>query len=226
MTPQDIEAIVGGYHGDPFRILGPHAVQKRGGQPRWEVRAFLPQAQSVSVRIGEELFAMSKQDNQRIGFYCATLPGEPQPYRLQLCLHDGTTTEIDDPYRFPPLLSDFELHLHGEGTHFESYNTLGAHLVECEGVKGVRFAVWAPNALAVTLVGDFNDWDSRRHPMRSRNSGVWEIFLPGAGELVTYKYNIRSQFRGHQQQKADPHAFYCETPPKSASVDYDNEKYQ
>ena len=87
---------------------------------------------------------------------------------------------MDDPYRFPPLLTDFELYLHGEGTHHESYNSLGAHICDSLGVRGVRFAVWAPNAEVVTVVGDFNDWDTRRHPMRLRNGGVWEIFMPGA----------------------------------------------
>ena len=112
----------------------------------------------------------------------------------------------------------FELHLHGEGTNYESYTMLGAHLVEVEGVRGTRFAVWAPNAEAVTLVGDFNQWDTRRHPMRLRDGGIWEIFLPGAGEGCAYKYNVRSRLRAYRQLKADPYAFYCETPPKSASI--------
>ncbi len=93
--------------------------------------------------------------------------------------------EIDDPYRFPPLLSDFDLHLHGEGTHYETYNMLGSHLVESEGVPGVRFAVWAPNAEVVSVIGDFNDWDTRRHPMRLRTGGVWELFLPGLARAPT-----------------------------------------
>ena len=93
-------------------------------------------------------------------------------------------------------------------------------------MPGVRFAVWAPNAEDVTVAGEFNDWDIRRHPMRRRNGGVWEIFIPGLGEGTAYKYNVRSRFAGYQQLKADPYAFECETPPKSASVVWDIDRYQ
>jgi 1,4-alpha-glucan branching enzyme len=134
--------------------------------------------------------------------------------------------EIDDPYRFPPLLTDFDLHLHAEGTNYETYHSLGAHLTESEGVQGVRFAVWAPNAEVVSLVGEFNDWDTRRHPMRLRSSGVWEVFIPGLGVGATYKYFVRSRFRAYQQLKADPYAFACEVPPKSASVVVNLDSYQ
>src|SRR5947207_6676457 len=224
MNAEEMEAIVGGYHGDAFRILGPHPVRKRRGQANWEVRAFLPQAASASVVCGEILHPMEKKHPS--GFYCATLSGEPAPYRLRAQLWDGGVMDFDDPYRFPPVLSDFDLHLHAEGTLYEGYNTFGAHPVECEGVPGVRFAVWAPNAENVALAGDFNQWDTRRHPMRRRNSGVWEIFMPALGEGVAYKYNVRSRFNAYQQLKADPYAFYCETPPKSASVVANLDRYQ
>ena len=95
-----------------------------------------------------------------------------------------------------------------------------------DGVAGMRFAVWAPNALNVTVAGEFNDWDIRRHPMRRRNGGVWELFVPGLGEGAAYKYNVRSRFAGYQQLKADPYAFCCELPPKSASVVWDNARYE
>ncbi len=160
------------------------------------------------------------------GFFCASLDGQPEAYRLQALLTDGVSIQFEDPYRFPPLLSDFDLHLHGEGTLYEAYDTLGAHLVECQGVRGVRFAVWAPNAETVSVAGDFNQWDTRRHPMRRRNGGVWELFLPELGEGVAYKYNIRSRYAGYQQLKADPFAFYCEVPPKSASVVWNIDRYQ
>lgn len=206
MTAEEIEAIVGGYHGDAFRILGPHAVRKKGGQARWEVRAFLPQAESAEVVTGETASAMAKNDGG--GFFVASLNGEPAPYRLRAVLWDGAAVEFEDPYRFPPLLSDFELHLHAEGTHYEAYSTLGAHLAESAGVPGVRFAVWAPNAENVSLAGDFNDWDTRRHPMRRRNSGIWEIFMPNLGVGASYKFNVRSRFHAYQQLKSDPYAFY------------------
>ncbi|MBZ5725981.1 MAG: 1,4-alpha-glucan branching protein GlgB [Acidobacteriia bacterium] len=224
MTDEEIESIAGGYNGDPFRILGPHGVRKKGAPGRWEVRAFLPQAESAEVLVGEQRFAMSKQHAQ--GFFCAALNGDPQPYLIRARLGDGREVDFEDPYRFGPLISSSDLYLHGEGTLHEAWHTLGAHVVEAEGVRGVRFAVWAPNAGSVTVTGEFNDWDSRRHPMRRRDGGVWELFIPGLGEGATYKYNIRSQFVGYQQLKADPYAFCCETPPKSASVVWNIERYQ
>ncbi len=223
MSAADIEAITGGYHEDPFRFLGPHAVRKKGGQPRWEIRAFLPHAESAEALVDGGAIAMEKQHAQ--GVFCAVASGSPRPYALRARLWDGRQVEFEDPYRFPPLLSDADLYLHAEGTLHEAYKSLGAHVVECEGVRGVRFAVWAPNAECVTLVGDFNDWDSRRHPMRRRNSGVWEIFIPGIGQGTAYKYNVRSRIAAHQQLKADPYAFRCETPPKSASVVWDISSY-
>ena len=224
MTVEEIEAIVGGYHGDAFRILGPHSVRKKGGQARWEVRAFLPQAETAEVAFGGESAAMQKLHAQ--GFFCVVLNGDPQPYLLRLKLWDGREVELEDPYRFPPLVSDYDLYLHSEGTLHEAYRLLGAHVTEAQGVPGVRFAVWAPNALVVTLAGEFNEWDIRRHPMRMRSGGVWELFVPGLGQGAAYKYNVKSRFAGYQQLKADPYAFGCELPPKSASVVWDHTKYQ
>jgi 1,4-alpha-glucan branching enzyme len=116
-----------------------------------------------------------------------------------------------------PLLTDYELYLHGEGTNHESYRTLGAHLLVVDSVNGVRFAVWAPNAQMVSVISDFNHWDRTRHPMRKRDGGVWEVFVPGIGEGANYKYSIIS-LSGSEQQKSDPYAFYAEMPPKTASV--------
>jgi 1,4-alpha-glucan branching enzyme len=115
------------------------------------------------------------------------------------------------------LLTDYELYLHGEGTNHESYRTLGAHLLTIGSVNGVRFAVWAPNAQTVSVIGDFNSWDRTLNPMRKRDGGVWEVFIPGIGEGANYKYSIIST-SGSEQQKSDPYAFYAEMPPKSASV--------
>jgi len=224
MTAEEIEAIVGGYHGDAFRILGPHSVRKRRGQGQWEVRAFLPQAESAAIVVGDQRCPMLKHHAE--GFYCVLLNGDPRQYTIHARLWDGREIDIDDPYRFGPQLSDTDLYLHTEGTLHEAYRTLGAHLVTVSGVSGVRFAVWAPNALNVTATGEFNDWDIRRHPMRRRSGGVWEIFIPGLGEGTAYKYYIRSRFGGYQQLKADPYAFYCERPPKSASVVWDTGLYQ
>ncbi|HLI83355.1 MAG TPA: 1,4-alpha-glucan branching protein GlgB [Bryobacteraceae bacterium] len=228
MTAAEIEAIVGGYHGDAFRILGPHGVRKREGHGRWVVRAFLPQAESAEVVYdgagGPRCCPMAKR--HEAGFFVAAMTGDPGHYRLRIRLWDGRQAEFEDPYRFGPQLSDLDLHLHAEGTLYEAYKVLGAHPVCAQGVDGVRFAVWAPNAENVTVAGDFNDWDIRRHPMRRRNGGIWELFLPGAAQGASYKYNIRSKFAGYQQLKSDPYAFYCEVPPKSASLVWDLGRYQ
>jgi len=224
MTSADIEAIVGGYHGDAFRVLGPHIVQKRNTGPRWEVRAFLPQADSAEVVIGETVRPMVKRHKE--GLFVALLDGGQQTYRIRMRLRGGGSVEYEDPYRFPPLLSSFELHLHAEGTNYESYTMLGAHLMEVDGVHGTRFAVWAPNAEAVTLVGDFNDWDTRRHPMRRRTAGIWEFFAPNLPQGATYKYHVRSRFLGFKEQKADPYATRSECPPKTASIVWGLDKHQ
>ena len=180
------------------------------------MRAFLPQAESAEVIIDGKLTPMVKQHER--GFFVASLTGEIRKYRIQAKLWSGTTVEFEDPYRFWPQISDYDLYLHGEGTNHESYHMLGAHLASPDGVEGVRFAVWAPNALVVSVVGEFNQWDTRRHPMRRRNGGVWEIFLPGLGDGAAYKYNVRSQFQGYQQLKADPYAFclreFRRNPPR------------
>ena len=223
MTVADIEAIAGGYHTDPFRILGPHKTAP-GSEGVWEVRAFLPHAAQASVVVNGDAIAMTGKHAQ--GFFVAALPGEPGGYRLRAALWSGGETEFDDPYRFPPLASSFDLHLHAEGTNYHAYNLLGAHLTECDGVAGALFTVWAPHALVVSVCGSFNEWDARRHPMRLRDGGVWEIFIPGVKAGDTYKYSIQSKFHGLQQLKADPCAFAGEPPPKSASVVADISRYQ
>ena len=214
-----MEAIVNGSHGDAFGVLGPHRTDAG-----WEVRAFLPQARDASVLVDGAEHSMRKVRTE--GFFIATLATDPGRYKLRLTLWNGSQTEVEDPYRFAPLVSEFDLHLHSEGTQYESYRTMGAHLVECDGVAGVRFAVWAPNAEVMSVVGDFNDWDERRHPMRLRTAGIWEFFMPGAGVGMNYKYSVRSRVRGYRQQKADPYGFATEDPPKSASVVCDIWSYE
>src|SRR5436309_12852934 len=139
VTVEAIEATVGGYHGDSFRILGPHSVRKKAGQARWEVRAFLPQAESAEVVAGDQRCPMEKVHAQ--GFFCTALNGQPGDYRIRARLWDGREVEIDDPYRFGPQISDSDLYLHTEGTLHEGYRVLGAHLVTVGEAAGVRFAV-------------------------------------------------------------------------------------
>jgi 1,4-alpha-glucan branching enzyme len=224
MTAADIEAIVQGCHADAFRILGPHVVRSKRAVPQWEVCAFLPQAASAGVVRGGLFTPM--ECRHPTGLFIAALDGTPESYRLRITDSSGNQSEFDDPYRFPLLMTEFDIHLHGEGTNYESYRSMGAHLATVEGVEGTRFAVWAPNALVVSLVGDFNWWDTRRHPMRRRTGGIWELFIPGMGEGAGYKYFVRSQIANYQQMKSDPYGFYSEVPPKSASIVYRLDQYQ
>jgi 1,4-alpha-glucan branching enzyme len=228
MTAPEMEAIIGGYHGDAFSVLGPHPINTDQNAPDkkgsgWTIRAFLPQAQSARVLLGDAVVPMQKRHPN--GLFVAELQSKPDAYRFEIEDWQGGTSVIEDPYRFLPIISEFDLYLHGEGTLYESWETWGAHIQTIDGVAGVRFAVWAPNAEYVSVTGDFNEWDVRRHPMRLRNAGIWEIFLPGAKEGDSYKYLVRSRHLGHQQLKADPFGFRSEVPPKSASIVHDVDNY-
>lgn len=150
----------------------------------------------------------------------------PASYQLKITYPDGNSWKVHDAYAFPPLLTDFDLHLIGEGTHYQKYEKLGAHVREVAGVQGVHFGVWAPNAKRVSVVGDFNHWDGRVNPMQSRGaSGIWELFLPGLGEGYLYKFEIRSRINDVLTLKADPYAFFAEVRPKSSSIVSDIEGY-
>ncbi len=212
MTGLELDSVVHGYCSDAFGVLGPHQVDDAS----WEVRAFLPDASDAWVNQAGKLTPMVRLDAE--GMFVAKLAAAPGLYLLRRRLYDGAEIQIEDAYRFPPVLTAFDLYLHGEGTNYESYRTMGAHVVEVEGVRGTRFAVWAPNALVVSVVGDFNGWDTRRNPMRARDGGVWEIFIPCLGEGATYKYSVKSRLLGYQVLKADPYALAAELPPKTASI--------
>jgi 1,4-alpha-glucan branching enzyme len=203
-----IEAIIDGRHGDAFAVLGPH--QSAVG---YEVKAWLPQAEAAWLITHGVETAMERVHGA--GMYRGLSPA--RDYQIRWRLYTGETQLVEDPYRFLPLLSSFELHLHGEGTNYESYRTMGAHSCSHEGHTGVRFAVWAPNAQVVSVVGDFNGWDRTRHPMRRRDGGIWEFFMPGLGTGATYKYAVLAR-DGGVQEKCDPYGFFAEQPPKTASV--------
>jgi len=230
-VPQDqLYRIVYAYHHDPSEVLGPHVVDLNGA-PAISVRAFLPSAEEAWVvpqtdgSTGLEPQPLERQEGT--DFFEAQFPGQSSifPYKLRVLGKDGEWREELDPYAFPPLLGDLDLYLFGEGNHYHAYEKLGAHVMEVTGVKGVLFAVWAPNALRVSVVGDFNGWDGRRNPMRVRGgTGVWELFLPGLDEGTVYKYEVKTQY-DTVLLKADPQAFYSEMRPKTASVVWNIDKH-
>ena len=176
------EALLDGLHGDPFSALGLH---KQGKS--WVVTAFVPGADRLWVLTGK----VGKADEASPvdgapGLFTATL-AKKSDYRLRASGH-GAEWEFEDPFRFGPVMGEMDEYLLGEGTHKRLWQVLGAHLITHEGVDGTHFAVWAPNAQRVSVVGDFNIWDGRRHPMRRRGAtGVWETFIPGLGDGASYK---------------------------------------
>ncbi len=213
----DIEKICHGTHADPFSVLGPH------GQPdgRVAVRVFLPKArkvQLVDALTGAHLLDMVQR--YAAGFFEAVLADRPADgYRIHVAWPDGNQGTLDDPYRFGPVLSDLDIWLLGEGNHLRPYEVLGSIAVTVDGVAGTRFAVWAPNAMQVSVIGDFNIWDGRRHPMRLRREcGVWELFLPNIGYGARYKYQIRAADGHVLPSRADPYALQSEMRPATASV--------
>ncbi len=232
---EEIVQILRAEHGDPFHILGMHRVQLNG-TPGVAVRAFLPHAQNAWVACQGAQATKSGPGGtdavqmQRIhpdGFFEAVFPGETNMFAYRLRVEDGGLYEFEDPYRFPPVLSDFDIHLLVEGTHHRAYERLGAHVTEMGGVRGVAFAVWAPNAQRVSVVGNFNFWDGRRHPMRVRGgSGIWEIFLPGLREGELYKFEVKGRYLNYLGVKSDPYGFYSELRPKTASVVYELNRYK
>ena len=207
-------AIVEGRHGDPFHYLGPH---DEGG--RTVVRAFLPNAVTVEA-IAEHGKAGALSRIHDAGLFAGDLPNGAGRYQLRARFGDHVI-ELEDPYRFSQVLSDYDLYLLGEGTQRRLYDKLGAHPLQLDGVAGVAFVVWAPNARRVSVVGDFNGWDARRHPMRRRGPGYWELFVPHATGGDHYKFDIIGPKGEHLPQKSDPLAFATEMRPKTASAVFD-----
>jgi 1,4-alpha-glucan branching enzyme len=213
----EIEAILRGQHGDPFRILGMH--QPEGGG--LTVNVFAPDAAEAMLldARGKAVCVLDRIDAE--GFFHTALPRRKKPfaYRLRLTNATGHGWEIVDPYAFGPVMGEMDEYLLGEGRHEELYRKLGAHPMTHEGVEGTAFAVWAPNARRVSVVGHFNAWDGRRHAMRRRGaSGVWEIFLPGIGRGEIYRYEIVGAYGHLQPLKTDPVGFHAEVSPQTASI--------
>ena len=216
--PEDeaVAAIVEGRHGDPFAVLGMHGGE---GAPL-SVRVFWPGAESVAVHDRTSGKAVATLERLHPGgFFFGAVPGRDKrfAYRLSLSTQDASW-EAEDPYRFPPVLGDMDIYLMAEGSHRRIYEKLGAHPATMEGVAGVTFAVWAPNAKRVSVVGDFNQWDGRRNPMRKRvEAGVWEFFLPGVDVGTLYKFEVLAEGDAPPALKADPVGFQHEVPPATAS---------
>jgi 1,4-alpha-glucan branching enzyme len=209
----EIEAVVEGRHGDPFSFLGMHRTP--AGMC---VRAMLPAAQEMAVVDSAGKVAAKGIRVQRDGLYVATVTDRKEPFRYRLQVSSGGMRhEFYDIYGFPPVLGELDIHLLMEGNHLASYRKLGAHPVVHEGIEGVAFAVWAPNARRVSLVGDFNAWDGRRMPMRNVN-GFWELFVPGLRPGHLYKYEILGADGQLLPLKADPQAERSEKPPNTASI--------
>ncbi|HEY4472013.1 MAG TPA: alpha-amylase family glycosyl hydrolase, partial [Stellaceae bacterium] len=213
---REVEAVVAGRHADPFAFLGMHKASAG-----IYVRAMLPDAERMAVveAASGEIAAQGERIHPA-GFFVASMPDRKTPFRYRLRVwRGGHWHEFDDVYRFPPVLGELDIHLLVEGNHLASYQKLGAHAVVHDGVEGVAFAVWAPNAQRVSVVGDFNAWDGRRMPMRKRHAGgFWEIFVPGLRPGHQYKYELLGAHGELLPLKADPHAERAERPPGTASV--------
>jgi 1,4-alpha-glucan branching enzyme len=232
----EVRALMRAEHSDPFHFLGPHRIESNG-QPALAIRIFRPHAVEVTVAWNDPALLFPANSIHPDGVFEAIIPLRAiqntaetiaaTAYQVRIRFEDGQFVEEYDTYAFPPVLSDFDLHLIGEGTHYRNYEKLGAHLREIEGVRGVHFGVWAPNALRVSVVGNFNFWDGRVNPMRSRDSsGIWEIFVPGLDEGMIYKFEVRSRIGNYLALKADPYGFSAEVRPKSGSVVCNIDTYQ
>jgi len=226
---EQLGQLIEGRHENPFELLGPHEVND-DGRPALAVRALLPN--STQAWVIDPAHDFTLRPMRRIhpaGLFEAICPmpnGErPLRYRLQVADRNGKTTTMHDPYSFPHVLTDYDLYLLNEGRHWQCYDKLGAHPRTIDGVEGVNFAVWAPNATSVSLVGDFNAWDPRCHPMRKHiPSGFWELFVPGLSEGTHYKYHVRHY--GQACDKSDPFGFAAEVPPRTASLVADLNRYR
>jgi 1,4-alpha-glucan branching enzyme len=237
---RELAALAEGRSADPFAVLGPHRVPDGPGPgpgPGSEedgvgrglvIRTIQPAARAVDLRITAtgELRPMRRLEER--GLFEARLPESPDPpdYRLRVTFAGGRAIEIDDPYRYGGVLTDFDLHLFGEGTFLRAFEKLGAHRLRIGSTTGVHFAVWAPNADRVSVIGDFNGWDGRAHPMRRLvPAGVWELFVPDLPDGEKYKFEIRTT-SGALLKKSDPFGFAFEAPPQTASVVRDISRYQ
>ena len=208
----EFQKIAEARHHDPFAVLGKHEKENQV-----VIRTFIPNALEVMVAEGER--PLQRIANTDFFEWQGKTDSIPQHYRLIWRDADHREHISHDPYSFPPQISEFDLHLFGEGKHWHAYRILGAHTKEVDGVAGVLFTVWAPNAERVSVVGDFNRWDGRCHPMRVRGgSGVWELFIPELGPNTLYKFEVRNRHDGSIHLKSDPYGQRFEVRPRTASI--------
>jgi 1,4-alpha-glucan branching enzyme len=219
---EDVYRVIHTDHHDPFSVLGAHIVRV-GGSAALAIRAFLPESQKASVVFDQPLNGKTEYPLELVhpeGLFEVVLRGvkEIVPYKLKRFLPDGGETVFHDSYAFLPTLTDFDLYLFNKGDHTKIFEKLGAHYAEVNGVGGVQFAVWAPSARSVSVIGDFNGWDRRRHAMRVLgSSGVWEIFIPGLPEGSLYKFQVKTH-TGFVLDKTDPYATEMEVRPRTAAT--------
>jgi 1,4-alpha-glucan branching enzyme len=211
-----LDTLADGRHHDPFSLLGLH--RERG---RRMVRTLQPQAHSVALLVNGMADAVLMERVHPAGLFEIEMPAHKRSYRLRIILADGNSVDIEDAYRFPPVLGDLDLYLLGQGSHRDIFRKMGAHTTTLLGVAGTCFAVWAPNASRVSVIGTFNDWDGRRHVMRLHpGNGIWEIFIPGVAAGAKYKFEMLDQKSRLLPFKSDPVGQYHEGPPGNASVVY------
>jgi 1,4-alpha-glucan branching enzyme len=224
LSPHDIYRLLHAEHDDPFSVLGLHQIDQV-----WVVRSFRPDAKELAIVDRHDVdrrFPASRIAEE--GLFEAQLGGvsEAFDYLVEVTTWSGEIIQVSDPYSYGPILGELDMHLYKVGNHYEIYEKLGAHLSQINGHPGVRFAVWAPNAQRVSVVGDFNNWDGRAHPMRKRTeAGIWEIFIPGVGETAHYKYEVRNCF-GQVVLKSDPFSFFGQHGVQTASLVFNLDRFK
>ena len=226
IAPEQVNQIVHNLHHNPFEVLGRHPYEQNGKVESWVIRAYLPDASAAWVVCPEERTEYPMQSIHNPHFFVCIVQN-PQLANYQLRVKEGDSERvIYDPYAFPSAqLTDVDIHLFAEGNHHRIYEKLGAHPTEIDGITGVYFALWAPNARNVSILGDFNSWDGRSHQMRKGNSGIWELFIPELTFGAAYKYEVKN-WEGHIYEKSDPYGFQQEVRPKTASIVADLDSYQ
>ena len=226
IAAEQVNKIIWNQHHDPFEVLGPHPLEQNGTVKSWVVRAYLPKGDQAWVICPEKRTEYAMESVHDPHFFECQID-TPELNNYQLRIKEGEHERvIYDPYAFrSPKLTDFDIHLFGEGNHHRIYEKLGAHPTEIDGVKGVYFALWAPNARNVSILADFNNWDGRQHQMRKHNNVIWELFIPEIGAGEHYKYEVKN-WEGHIYEKSDPYGFYQEVRPKTASIVADLDTYE